>query len=121
MNLGQYVPKKHQDKNAFSKHDHAILMTNKDIIIHKKGAHSLNQLSSNENITVPAPINVQQVEKSEKLSVYTDKKWIPNREDIEDINMKDKPSIAKVIQPNITTNSSFATIIPDVQSNPGNN
>jgi len=107
MNLGQYQPQKRQDKNAFEKlhkktKDEAILMTHKDIIIHKKGAHNLNQLASIENLTVPAPINVQQVDKSEKLPVYTEKKWVPNRDDIEDVNMKDKPSIAKVVQPNIT-------------------
>jgi hypothetical protein len=34
--------------------------------------------------------------KSEDLPVYTDKKWVPNKQDLEEENIKDGPTFAKL-------------------------
>lgn len=47
---------------------------------------------------------------AESLPVYTQKKWVPNKEEIEEENLKDKPTFAKIKAPK--SKNSF-TVLPD--------
>lgn len=50
-------------------------------------------------------MNNEMATKAESLSVYTEKKWIPNKEEIEDMNKKDGPTFAKVKTPSTNSTS----------------
>lgn len=56
-------------------------------------------------------INQEVEEKTEKLSVYTDKKWVPNVESVPQKVVKDKPTLAKVNTPKNVTQTT-TTIVP---------
>jgi len=48
---------------------------------------------------------------SEKLPVYTEKKWVPNKDDVPDEVMKNKPTLAKVEPPKNSSDSAKALTI----------
>lgn len=48
---------------------------------------------------------------AETLPVYTQKKWIPNKDEIEEENLKKSPTFAKIKAPE-TKKTSF-TVLPD--------
>ena len=48
---------------------------------------------------------------AEALPVYTEKKWIPNKDDIEQENLKSGPTFAKLKAPMHNTTS--FTVLPD--------
>ena len=66
---------------------HALLEAEKDIVIsdpHKKAA------------VVPQAMDVTMNHPAESLPVYTQKKWIPNKEEVDEENLKSKPTFAKI-------------------------
>jgi hypothetical protein len=48
-----------------------------------------------DDLKVPEAIS-ELPSKSEDLPVYTDKKWVPNKQDLEEENIKDGPTLAKL-------------------------
>ena len=96
------------------------MQTEKDIVIHlvvKNGTSGeifANNSASLVNVTLPKAINNDLHTKAEKLAVYTDKKWVPNKEDLDTENIKNSPSFAKVSVSNQTVNKNLTlTIISD--------
>jgi hypothetical protein len=105
----------------------------KDIIIHRsqmkaKGVTALNQ---QDDVTVPFAMsppallaknaNVKAaVAKTELLGLYTQKIWVPNKEDVPEVLKKDAPSLAIIQNPNhndLVKNSTSMTVIPDPLAN----
>ena len=80
---------------------HALIEADKDIVIsdpHKKAI-------------VPQAMDVTMNKPAESLPVYTQKKWIPNKEEIEEENLKKSPTFAKIKAPE-SKKTSF-TVLPD--------
>ena len=82
-------------------------MLDKDIVI-----SSGSNTSSSKNVTVPQAIDVTMNKPAESLPVYTQKKWIPNKEEVDDENIKTKPTFAKINPPKKQNASSF-TVLSD--------
>lgn len=93
----------------------AAIQTLKDIVIHRKNV--TKQIK--ELVSVPKAVNDGSLPTSaEHLSVYVDKKWVPNKQELEEENIKDGPSFAKVKQPaNNTQAASQMSILNDESSN----
>ena len=75
--------------------------------------NSSNTSASQVNVTLPKPINNDLHIKAEQLPVYTEKKWIPNKNVLEDEEIKDKPSFAKVSVPKQQSKNLTLTVIND--------
>jgi hypothetical protein len=60
---------------------------------------------------VPQAIDVTMNKPAESLPVYTQKKWIPNKDEIEEENLKTSPTFAKIKAPE-SKKTSF-TVLPD--------
>lgn len=81
------------------------IQTNKDIIINK------GLVKEGQAIKVPKAIASDfQGNKSEHLPVYTQNKWVSDFDEVPDINVKDKPTLAKLAAPALNA-SSLVTII----------
>lgn len=108
---GPLVQTEFIDKIKKEKKTDAIsIQTMKDIVIHKKNV--IKHIK--EEITVPKAINDNSLPtKAEHLSVYVDQKWLGNKQELEDQNIKDAPTFAKLKQPNNTATSDKISILND--------
>ena len=82
-------------------HDHSLLEAAKDIVIS----------DPHKAVAVPQAMDVTMNKPSETLPVYTQKKWVANKEELDEENLKNGPSFAKISAPK-HTNVSF-TVLPD--------
>ena len=83
---------------------HALIEAEKDIVIqdpHKKPA------------VVPQAMDVTMNHPSASLPVYTQKKWIPNKDEVDEENLKSKPTFAKIQAPKKGANF---TVLPDLKT-----
>ena len=80
---------------------HALLEAEKDIVI---------QDPLKKSAVVPQAMDVTMNHPSASLPVYTQKKWIPNKEEVDEENLKSKPTFAKIQAPKKGANF---TVLPD--------
>lgn len=100
-------------------------MSNTQLNLNKE--HSTLQVSADKDIvitdphhshpSVPAPIDVTMNKPAETLPVYTQKKWIPNKDDVDEENLKTAPTFAKLEMPKHNTTS--FTVLPDIKPDLG--
>lgn len=94
----QTVSESERHKSHQKSNDKSAIQTKKDIIIRSKAAGKQEHASlPQDGLKIPAPIS-ELPTKSEKLPVYTQKQWVPNKQDLEEENIKDGPTLAKVKQ-----------------------
>lgn len=83
--------------------------SSKHIVVAK--SDSSLSLGQKDKIEVPKAINEDHFVSSEKLPVYTEKKWVPNKDDVPDEVMKNQPTLAKVEPPKNTSDSAKSLTI----------
>jgi hypothetical protein len=62
---------------------------------------------------VPQAMDVTMSRPAESLPVYTQKAWVPNKEDIDEENVKKAPTFAKVSAPSKQSKANSFTVLPD--------
>lgn len=66
----------------------------KDIVIQSKG-----HKQSNASMKVPKAMDPLNMQEATALPVYTQKQWIADKDEVDDMNMKTAPSIAEIKMP----------------------
>jgi len=93
----------------------ATILTSKDIVISKPNS----TLQNKTTVQLPAAINNDLVNSSkvEALPVYAQKKWIPNKDELEIENIKNAPTFAKVKTPQQVPKNLTVVEVPEKEQN----
>jgi hypothetical protein len=112
------VSETEKHKSHKKSNDKSAIQTKKDIIIRSKAAGNQERGPlAQDGLKIPAPIS-ELPTKSEQLPVYTQKQWVPNMQDLEEENIKDGPTLAKVkqVQSNATAQTISITVLPEKET-----